>query len=75
MGLKLKGVTVIKYNIVDELEKFLAGKKTAAGVETLLHITSSQYLENHRGAQKRATRIRRAQRSRAGNVIQFPRLG
>ena len=75
MGVKLqKGVTVINFNIITELEKFVAGKKTRVDLETLLHIAADRYLEGYRGAQKRAARIRRAQRSRVGNVLQFPRL-
>jgi hypothetical protein len=74
MGAKLpKGVSVINFNIIEELEKFVAGKKTRVDAETLLHITAGRYLENYQDSQKRAARIRRAQRSRVGNLIAFPR--
>jgi len=69
-----KPFSIVKFNIAEELEKFSTGQKTRVETATLLHLAADSYLENCRGARKRVIRIRRAQRSRVGNVIQFPRL-
>lgn len=42
----MEGFTITRFNIVEELEKFRAGIKTRAGVETLLHLTACRYLED-----------------------------
>lgn len=65
-------MTITRFNIVEELEKFSKGEKTRVDRETLLQIAAGRYLDNYRDARKRAARIRRAQRSRVGNVIRFP---